>query len=356
MLITSSIKKYQYICPLSFELDMVLITGATGLLGSQLLFDLLEKGVTVRAVRRKDSSLKNINKAFNYYHKPDLTGTVEWVEGDICDPLFLLEACSGISEVYHCAADVSFRVTDKKKMQRINVEGTANVVNACLENNVKRLCHVSSIGALGSYENGVPIDENTPWKSNSPHSFYSETKYRAEQEVWRGIAEGLDAFIVNPSVIISPFQMDGAMGRLIEMIWKGMKYFTTGINAFVDVRDVSSAMIQLMNSEATGERYIISAGNYSYKQIFEIIAKNLNKKPPTIKAGKGLLEAALIASWLRRLFTGKEIDLTPDLIRISSGASLYSSEKFIYKTSHQFIPIEKSISDLCATFLSKNQS
>jgi dihydroflavonol-4-reductase len=335
---------------------MVVITGATGLLGSQLLFDLLEKGGSVRAVRRKDSSLANIKIAFEYYHKPDLTGIVEWVEGDIYDPLFLLEACSGISEVYHCAADVSFRVTDKNKMHRINVEGTANVVNSCLENHVKRLCHVSSIGALGSCENGLPINENTPWKSNSPHSFYSETKYRAEQEVWRGIAEGLDAFIVNPSVIISPFQTDGAMGRLIEMVWKGMKYFTTGINAFVDVRDVSSAMIKLMEGEPSGERYITSAGNYSYKQIFEIIAENLNKKPPSIKAGKGLLQAALFASWLRKLFTGKEIELSPDLIRISSGVSLYSPEKFIKKTSHQFIPIEKSIKDLCATFLSKNQS
>jgi nucleoside-diphosphate-sugar epimerase len=168
-------------------MNKVLVTGATGFLGSYILRLLLKKGYKVRAIRRSSSPMAMLQ---------DIADKVEWVEGDVTDLPFLEEATKDIDYVYHAAAAVSFNSKDKEKMMLVNGIGTENIVNVCLDNGVKKLLHVSSIAALGRKENVTEIDENAQWENSPLNSDYAISKFKAECEVWRGIQEGLNAVII----------------------------------------------------------------------------------------------------------------------------------------------------------------
>lgn len=195
------------------------------MLGSRLIYDLVRSGEEVRAIKRPTSDLATIKNIFNYYSpsEKNLMENLEWVEGDVTDMFSLLEAMKGITKVYHCAAMVSFNPKARDKMMKVNIEGTANIVNACLEKGIEKLCYASSVAAIGNpvlkkpgSENGhagpgrfvEEITENTPWVASAKNSNYTISKYASEQEVWRGIEEGLNAVIVNPSIIIGPVNWD----------------------------------------------------------------------------------------------------------------------------------------------------
>ena len=183
---------------------MILVTGGTGFLGSHLLFHLVSSGEKVRALKRKSGDLKNIRNVFEYYKEGSsaLVDLIEWVDSDLLDYISIVDCMKDIKYVYHSAALVSFNNHDRKKMMDANVRGTANIVNAALINNIEKLCFVSSIAAFGKHEDNLIIDEQTPRSPSQKRSVYSLSKYKAELEVWRGIAEGLEAVIVNPSVIL----------------------------------------------------------------------------------------------------------------------------------------------------------
>lgn len=258
---------------------MILVTGGTGLLGSHLLFELTSNGEKVRALKRVSSNTEIVKKVFGYYtDDPDhaLSG-IDWINGDITDPVEVSEALKGIKKVYHTAGFVSFDPADKEDILKINVNGTENIVNACLERGIEKLCFVSSTAAIGIADNGELLNEELYWTSKGKDSIYSISKYQAEMEVWRGINEGLNAVIVNPSVIIGPGEWRRSSARLFHEVYKGIRFYTQGITGYVDVRDVVKATILLMNGEFSGERYIISAGNYSYKEILSMIADSLGK-------------------------------------------------------------------------------
>ena len=322
---------------------MILVTGGTGLVGSHLIEALTNEGKKVRAIKRSTPVPKKLSAIS--------AELLEWVEGDILDIYSIKEAMQGVDFVYHCAAFVSLNPADRKKLWKINVEGTANVVNMALEEGVKKFCFVSSTSALGRGTTQEVITEESIWTNNGENSFYGITKYNAEREVWRGIAEGMDAVIVNPAIIFGPGDWEKSSVKIFQTVWKGLKFYTEGANGFVDVRDVVKAMIQLTESEIKNEKFLLAAENLSYRYIFDEIAKNFNKKNPSIKAGSKLSGFVWRAEKLRSLLTGKEPFITKDTARTANQINTYSSEKIKTALNFEFIPIKQSIKDTCEAFL-----
>jgi len=337
---------------------MILVTGGTGLVGSHLLFNLVSAGNKVRALKRESSALDLINKVFGYHSKSpaDLLAKIEWVTGDVTDIYSLYEAMEGIDGVYHAAALVSFHRSDHNEMMSVNVDGTANIVNACIHKGVKKLCYVSSIASLGNAENDELITEETKWKNSNKSSAYSISKFGAEREVWRGTVEGLPAVIVNPGIIIGPGDWKNGSSKLFEQVWTGLKYYTTGVNGYVDVRDVAKAMTTLMNGEVSNSRFIVTSENLSYEQFFQMVAEGLHKDAPSVLAGSFLSQFAWRAEKLRSLLTGKKPLITKETAHTACQKQRYSNDKIKTSFGFEFIPMNDSIRDTCELFLKEKTS
>jgi nucleoside-diphosphate-sugar epimerase len=331
---------------------MILVTGGTGFLGSHLLYHLVQSGQKVRAIRRKTSTFDILNRVFLFY-KSDFerhNRQIEWVEADINDYFALEDCLDGVREVYHAAALVSFQPGEKETMQRINARGTANLVNACLAGSVRKFCHVSSIAALGRAENEQVINEEVTWKSSRRNSNYAVSKYTAELEVWRGMEEGLPAFIVNPSVILGPGEINSGSTRLIKTVAKGLRFYTGGMNGFVDVRDVVKAMMLLMESDVVSERFILSAENLSYQQVFRLIARFLDAPEPRIKASLWQSEFYWRFEFLRGWLSGKKPLVTRETARTANNTYLYDGTKITRTLPFIYITVEDSIRDACSFY------
>jgi nucleoside-diphosphate-sugar epimerase len=333
---------------------LILVTGGTGLVGSHLLYDLCKEGNKVRVLKRASSNIANLKKVFGYYtSEPDsLLKNIEWVDADLLDVYSLIDAMEGITHVYHCAAMVSFETSHQDEMMRTNIEGTANMVNAAMERGVKKFCHVSSIATLGRAENGALTTEETFWKSSPENSNYSISKYGAEREAWRASEEGLNVIIVNPSLIIGPGNWEQSSSNMFSKGYKGIRFYSSGCNGFVDVRDVSSLMINLMQSDIKNERFLITSENASFRHFFDLIHKGFNKSLPNIKAGKFLSSFAWRAEKIRSVLTGAPPLITQETARSAHRISCFSNEKILKAfPGYKFIRLEKSISDTCRLFL-----
>jgi nucleoside-diphosphate-sugar epimerase len=326
---------------------MILVTGGTGLVGSYLLYELTRKGNKVKALLRPGTKPYETRKLFNCFLDADqhLIDQVEWVEGDVLDPFSLQQAMQGVDYVYHCAAVISFNPRELKAMLSVNVEGTANVVNACLENGVKKLCHVSSIASLGQAEKGEMIDENARWKTSRINSGYAVSKYGGEREVWRGTEEGLNAVIVNPSVIIGAGCHRKATNKLFHKIKNFLPYYIPGINGYVDVRDVVKAMIMLMESNISGERFVLNSENLSLRDFFIKAADILGKPHPRIALNGTLLNVLAWLDEMRARLTKSNPLLTRENVRASMSKSFYSAKKFKTAFNFSFIPITESLTE-----------
>jgi dihydroflavonol-4-reductase len=324
---------------------MIFITGATGFLGSHLLHDLVKSGQPVRALYRDSNKLAFVKRIFQYYQTDagHLMDSIEWVQGDILDFKSMMDYMKGIDQVYHCAGIVSFQGSDKMKLMDINVIGTSNVVNACLELNIPRLCHVSSISALGISQDGELIDESRLWNQGTSASDYSVSKFRSEMEVWRGIHEGLNAVIVNPSVIIGPGMWHGSVSGLYQQIYRGLSYYPTGASGYVDVRDVVQTMIRLTNSALKGERYIISSENKTHREIINYLAEGIHRPFPTRRLSPFLMKVVSNMEKIRSLLTGKPLRITSASLKSATGIFSYSNRKIGETLSIDFIPIKESI-------------
>jgi len=331
---------------------MILVTGGTGLVGAHLLYELLKKEENVFALRRSSSDTNITKRIFSYYTADfqKVFDKIIWIEGDILDYQSIGKALRGISKVYHCAAAVSFQSSDKQTIAKTNSEGTANLVNACVEKGIEKFLHVSSIGTLGRAGHSGIVDENTHWNAKKT-SVYSTSKYHAEMEVWRAIAEGLNAVIVNPSIIIGPADWNKGSAKLFDTMYNGLRFYTSGSNGFVDVEDVVKLMIILMESDISSERFIINAENVSYKTLFTTMAKELDVRPPQIKANRFLSEIAWRALWIKSLFTGKKSSITKETAETASQKYKYSNNKIIEATSYNFLKIEESIKKTAAFYL-----
>ncbi len=321
----------------------IFVTGGTGFLGSYLLRYLVKKGYqNIRALKRENSSLALVEEVKN---------RIQWIDGDLQDILSLELAMDGVEQVYHCAAMVSFDKKEVKKMMRTNVEGTANIVNIALDFGIEKLVHVSSIAALGRSKDQKNVDEKTPWQRDNANSNYAISKYLSEQEVWRGIAEGLPAAILNPAVIIGSGFWENGTSQMFQEVWKGLRFYPIGSSGFVDVRDVALLAIKLMESDQIKERFIINNENCNYLEFFSEVAKKLNKKAPDIKVSPILTGLAWRLDWLRSKFTGRPHLITKETANLVSNTFHYDNSKSIQAFDYRYIPFEKTLMDIADQFI-----
>jgi nucleoside-diphosphate-sugar epimerase len=332
---------------------MNLVIGGTGLVGSHLIYELLVRGEKVKVLTRTSSSKQQILKTFNYYTSSgeNYFKQLQWIEGDVTDFNSIDKALYGISHVYHCAAMVSFSPKNKNLLLRTNVDGTANVVNACLKHPGIKLCFVSSIAALGHSEINEEVTEAHNWKPTIKRSLYSLSKFKSEMEVWRGIEEGLQAVIVNPSVIIGPGNWESSSSAFFPLIYKGLKFYTNGVTGFVDVRDVVKAMTQLMQSPLKNDRFIVSAHNSSFRDLFYMIAKALNVNPPKYEATSTILSLASKLDGIKSFFTLKERKISDDTISAAISTNFYNNQKLRKLLKFEYRPFEDTIRDCASMYL-----
>lgn len=333
---------------------MILLTGATGLVGSHILYTLVSGGEKVRATRRENSNIEEVKKLFRFYAGDDaekLLGSVEWIFADLSDYEALEQALDGVNYVVHSAAKVSFNPREVRSMMRINAEGTANLVNACLEKGVEKFCYVSSVSSLGRHPEGKAIDEKVEWQPDDNRSAYSHSKFRAEMEVWRASKEGLPVIILNPSVVIGPIDWKRSSGRLFYSVRKGMPFYTTGITGFVDVRDVAEAVAVLIQSDVVNERFILNGENLSFRSFFSLVAKALEKRPPFFKATEWMTEIGWRVNHFLCAIVGKAPAITRDTARAAHSKAYYSNLKFSRTFNFQFRSIEEAVKNTAKWYL-----
>ena len=332
---------------------MVLVTGGTGLVGSHLLYHLLLKNnIQVRAIHTQSSDLNAVKKVFTYYSSngESLFNKIRWVEADLNTIPALELAFQDITQVYHCAAMISFSSREYQKMRRVNIEGTTNIVNLCISNHIKKLCFVSSIAAIENGNEGELVNESDNWTNTSDKSGYSITKYGAEMEVWRGSQEGIDVIIVNPGVILGSGFWHKGTGTMFRRINNGLKFYTEGITGFVGVKDVVQAMILLMSSDVTNQRFILVSENLSFRKVLSLIAASLNKETPKIKINKFMSELLWRFEFLRSRITLSVPLLTKYTARSSVSNHPYTSEKIENTLGFEFTKISDCINNTAAHF------
>lgn len=323
-------------------------------MGSHLLLHLTEKGNTVRALYRSEAKRDAVADIFKYYHSdPALfLSRIEWVKADVLDLPALEDAFVGVSQVYHCAASVSFIPKEEEHMHKVNVDGTINVLNLCSDDPQIRLCHVSSVAAIGRDGSEKRISENCEWKSGKYNSAYAVSKYEAEMEVWRATVEGLNAFVVNPSLIIGPGDWSQSTGAMFKRAWKGLPFYTRGGNCFVDVRDVAEAMVLLMDSGVQNERFIVGAENVLFKDFFGKVAERMGKRPPRIEATPFLTEMTWRAEKVMSAITGKKPFITKETAHHAVQLNRYDNSKLLNQLpGFKFTALDESIELVCASFL-----
>jgi len=321
----------------------ILVTGSTGLLGSHLLVQLAREGNQIKAVYRDENSISDVKNLFRFYQVEDSWDAVLWMKGNIEDSDSILDLMDGVTQVYHCAALVSFNPADASKLFKVNIKGTRNLVNIALEKGVSKFVYVSSTAALGRSSHHGFIDENSSWVDSPENTFYAKSKFSAEREVWRAAEEGLPVAIVNPCVLIGPGSLNRSSGTMFAQVLNGLNYFSKGGNAFVDVRDVSNIMIKLMLSNSVNERFLAIGENMSFKDILTIIAVKSNKKPPGKPISKTLLNLAWRLEKIRSLITGTPPRITSETARAAQRTSKYSNKKIKKTLNIEFTPIDEAI-------------
>lgn len=342
---------------------MILVTGGTGLLGSHLLYYLSKSGKEVIALKRSSANIQSVKETFRLLHPfasqngvtPErLFDSIRWVEGNLFNINNLNDIFKEypIKKVYHCAGFVSYAQQDRDMLMDVNVKGTENIVNACIENKIKKLCYVSSIAAFSRSADGEVINENYQWKDSPLNTNYAISKYLAELEAWRGIAEGLPTVIINPSVIFGFGNWTNSSNQIIMKAWEGFRFYTDGINGFIDSRDVAKIMILLMESDITDERFIISEGNYSTQFIFQCLAENFGKKKPDIKISRSMAELGWRTIAFRDLFRNRKSIISKEAARAAFYKSAYDNDKIKKTLNYQFIPITQTIKEICSSFQS----
>lgn len=330
---------------------MILVTGGTGLVGTHLLFHLLNRGFSVRAIHRASSDLETVRKVFNYYGNAsdDYFNKIHWVLADINDIPALDSAFEGITHVYHCAALISFDPKDFKHLQKVNEEGTTNIVNLCIDKKIEKLCYVSSIAAIGRSVDGSIATEDNEWNDNKAN-VYALTKHLAEIEVWRASQEGVPVVIVNPGVILGPGFWYGGSGALFRIAAKGPKFYPPGGSGFVTVNDLIKIMMQLMDSDITSKRFIVIDKNLKYKDVLSNIAREFGKPTPKTALKFWQLNLLWRLDWLRSLLTGKRRKLTRKSVESFRHPEIYSNRRVLGVLNFEFELMAESVYFTCNRF------
>lgn len=316
---------------------MIFVTGASGLVGSHLIQSLVQKGLSVRALYRKNIPV------FKHAEK------VNWIKGDILDVSSLDEAFQGVTQVYHCAAIVAFTPKQAATMLHANVQGTAHVVNACIAHQVQKLVYVSSVAALGRIREDGAVNETMNWTPETSNSVYGKSKYLAEMEVWRGMGEGLNIAIVNPVIILGAGDWNKGSSEIFKSAYDEFPWYTKGVSGFVDVLDVVDAMQLLMQSEVQGQRYIISGANLPYQEIFNRIAQAFHKKPPHKKVTPLLAAIVWRLEAIKGMITGKAPLLTKETAATAQAVVHFDNSKFLKAfPEFKYRSIDETIQRACA--------
>ena len=328
---------------------MILVTGGTGLVGAHLLLHLAENEDVIRAIYRTERSIAKTKTLFALYQKEALFSKIEWILADIIDVPSLALAFKGVDYVYHCAGLISYDPNDEQQLRKINIEGTANIVNFCLDYSIKKLCHVSSIAALGDKApHQIEVTEETEWNPEVLHSDYAISKYGAEMEIWRGQQEGLNVVIVNPGIIFGAGFWEQGSGLFFSKIKKGAPFYTKGISAFVGVTDVVTIMMALMQSSIAGERFAIISENLTFEEVMFSIADKLDVKKPTFEAKPWLLSIAWRLDWLLSNFFRTQRRLSKYGVNSLYSEDLISNQKIKSVLHFEFQKIENVLIDAIA--------
>ena len=335
---------------------MIFITGATGLVGSHIAYQLLKEGAEVKALKREQSDTSIIERHFNHYGgDKSLLNNIRWFNGDLLDILSLCEEMQGCSSVIHAAAYVSFYPGDREKLIKYNIEGTANMVNAALDCGIEDFGFISSTAAIGrgkKNRGNETVTEETKWVAGKKTSNYALSKHYAEREVWRGMEEGLRVFIVNPCIVTGPGNWHQSSAEMFTTTYKGLKFYTSGSNAFVDARDVAEILLRIMKEGHSGKRFLTIGENMSYRDYFTLIAKKLNVDPPEYAASKFLTGIAWRLEKIRSLITGNTPLITRDTVRSSQSNVTYSNRRILNTLpDFRFTPIETAVENAAERFL-----
>ncbi|KYP13776.1 NAD-dependent epimerase/dehydratase family protein [Flavihumibacter sp. CACIAM 22H1] len=323
----------------------VLVTGATGFLGAYIVKELIQKGYAVRALKRKTAALP-------FFIEQAILEQVEWVEGDVLDLGLLEDALTDIELVIHAAAIVSFHKRDRSRMYATNIQGTANLVNFSIELGVRRLVHVSSVAALGRTANGEEVTEEKKWTDSRLNTHYAYSKHKAEMEVWRGMAEGLEGVIVNPSTILGFGNWHNSSCALFKNSYEEFPWYTTGVNGFVHVQDAARAIVALLEHSVTMERFIISAENWSFRKLLTTIADGFNKKAPQREAGPLLSELAWRLEKIKAAFSGKQPLLSRETAKIAQSKTYFDNRKLLgVLPEFHYTPLEQAVLESCKQYL-----
>ena len=332
---------------------MILVTGGTGFVGAYLLAELAKEGKQVRALKRPSSKTGHTEKLFAYKFGDKgaaLFASIQWVDGDIMEIYTLDEALKDVDEVYHCATEVSLQDNDPDKVILPAEKGTENMVNAALARGVKKFCHVSSVAALGENNVGKEINEEAFEEFVYETSPYAVGKHLAETQVWRAYAEGLNAVVVCPSMIMGVWPGNKGTMSMFKFINNMPKYYTGGTMGYVDVQDVVNTMLGLMNGNHFGERYIISAENISFYDLFTAIAKSLGKPLPKRKLSVFTLQ---VFRFFNNIFSRNKI--TSTMVEHGSGTYVFGNKKIVNQLNYKFVPISKSIEEMGSYFLKEKR-
>jgi dihydroflavonol-4-reductase len=331
---------------------MILVTGGTGMVGAHLLYELVNSGEKVRAIYRSERAIEKVKKVFSYYSDTvdTLIEKIDWVQGDLLDITSLELAFEGVVTVFHAAALVSFRHADYEQLRRVNIEGTATIVNLSIAFSIKKLIYVSSIAAISKTVGKELVDETDDFNLDTNNYGYAITKYGAEMEVWRGSQEGLNVLVVNPGVVLGPGYWNENSGAMFAMVSKGFPFYTEGITGFIGVDDVVKALLLLYRGTLVNERFVLVSENISFKSVLYHIAGFFGKKPPRFKVTRFMAEAGWRLAWLYTFVTGRSNSFSKHTAKSASKNSFYNSDKIQQATGMEFEPMEKVIEAICAKY------
>jgi dihydroflavonol-4-reductase len=322
----------------------VLVTGGTGFLGAYIISELVQEGYAVRAIHRQG--------AIPFFLPPSIREAVEWVQCDVRDPLGLEDAMTGMDAVIHAAAKISFSARERRELWSTNIEGTANVVNVALERNIRRFLYVSSVAALGRTAGSEEVTEEKSWEKSRYNTPYAISKFHGEMEVWRGMGEGLRAVIVNPSTILGYGDWNNSSCAIFRSVYNEFPWYTEGINGFVDVADTARAIVRLLQTDIQGERYILNGDNWSWRHLFETMAKEFGKKPPSREATPLLAGIAWRTEKVKSLFTGRKTLLTRESARVAASKTFFCNDKFLrLLPDFRFTPLDETIRAACQHYM-----
>ncbi len=323
---------------------MILVTGGTGFLGSYLIKNLVEKGLPVRALHRTSN--------FPFYIPREIFDKVEWVQGDVLDPVSLDDAMKNVDSVIHTAAIVSFSKDKRKEMYQVNVEGTENVVNLALENNVRRLIHISSIAALGRTTKPEMVTEEKKWEENPNNTHYAISKHHAEIHAWRGFAEGLEGAVLNPSTILGYGDWHQSSCAVFKNAYRSFPWYTDGVNGFVGVEDVAEAAAQVLASSINHKRFIVNADNWAFRKLFDTMADHFKKKRPYKEATRTMGAIAWRMEKLKSMLTGSKPLLTRETAKVAHSKTSFANQALLLALpGFSYTPLETVIKNSCEKYL-----